>query len=97
MTQTNKNKVSKRLIVTLSSIYAVSPFAIDSYLPALPLIANEMQVDISMLSVTVSLYIFGLAIGQLIGGPLSDKHGRLPIMMLGLGIFAFASVLLTTS
>jgi len=97
MTQTTKNKVSKRLIVTLSSIYAVSPFAIDSYLPALPIIANEMQVDISMLSVTVSLYIFGLAIGQLIGGPLSDRHGRLPIMMLGLGIFALASVLLTTS
>ena len=97
MTQPNKNKVSKRLIVTLSSIYAVSPFAIDSYLPALPEIANEMQVDISMLSVTVSLYIFGLAIGQLIGGPLSDRHGRLPIIMLGLGIFAFASVLLTTS
>ena len=97
MTQTSKNKVSKRLIVTLSSIYAVSPFAIDSYLPALPLIANEMQVDISMVSVTVSLYIFGLAIGQLIGGPLSDRHGRLPIMMLGLGIFAFASVLITTS
>lgn len=97
MTKINKNKVSKRLIITLASIYAVSPFAIDSYLPALPMIANEMQVDISMLSVTVSLYIFGLAIGQLIGGPLSDKHGRLPIMILGLGIFAVASLLLTTS
>lgn len=97
MTQIKKNKVSKRLIITLASIYAVSPFAIDSYLPALPMIANEMQVDISMLSVTVSLYIFGLAIGQLIGGPLSDKHGRLPIMILGLGIFAVASLLLTTS
>jgi len=90
-------KVSKRLIITLSSIYAVSPFAIDSYLPALPIIANEMQVDISMLSVTVSLYIFGLAIGQLIGGPLSDKHGRLPIILFGIGIFAAASLLLTTS
>ena len=97
MTQNNKTNVSKALIVTLSCIYAVSPFAIDSYLPALPVIAGEMQVDIAMLSVTVSLYIFGLAIGQLIGGPLSDKHGRLPIMVLGLTIFAIASLLLTTS
>jgi len=97
MKQNNKNIVSKALIVTLSCIYAVSPFAIDSYLPALPVIAGEMQVDISMLSVTVSLYIFGLAIGQLIGGPLSDKHGRLPIMVLGLSLFAVASLLLTTS
>ncbi|MDN2661977.1 multidrug effflux MFS transporter [Psychromonas sp. 14N.309.X.WAT.B.A12] len=97
MTTPQPNKVSKRLIITLSSIYAISPFAIDSYLPAIPLIANEMQVDISLLSVTVSLYILGLAIGQLIGGPLSDKHGRLPIMLLGLAIFASASLLLTTS
>ncbi|PKG37292.1 multidrug effflux MFS transporter [Psychromonas sp. Urea-02u-13] len=93
----NKQNISKMLIITLSCIYAVSPFAIDSYLPALPIIANEMQVDISMLSMTVSLYILGLAVGQLIGGPLSDKHGRLPIMVLGLGLFALASLLLTTS
>jgi len=101
MTQTANNnvnkKVSKKLIVTLSSIFAISPFAIDSYLPALPQIAAEMQVDISMLSVTVSLYILGLGLGQLIGGPLSDKHGRLPIMLFGLSIFAIASLLLTTS
>ena len=97
MTTVPPNKVSKRLIITLSSIYAISPFAIDSYLPAIPLIADEMQVHISLLSVTVSLYILGLAIGQLIGGPLSDKHGRLPIMLLGLMIFASASILLTTS
>ncbi|TEW56016.1 Bcr/CflA family efflux MFS transporter [Psychromonas sp. RZ22] len=97
MTQNNKKVISKKLIVTLSSIYAISPFAIDSYLPALPSIAKEMQVDIAMLSVTVSLYIFGLAIGQLIGGPLSDKHGRLPVMLSGLSIFAISSLLLTTS
>ena len=97
MKQAPPKTVSMALVITLSSIYAVSPFAIDSYLPAIPIIAEEMQVDISMLSVTVSLYIFGLAIGQLIGGPLSDRHGRLPIMVLGLGIFALASMLLTTS
>ncbi|TEW49827.1 multidrug effflux MFS transporter [Psychromonas algicola] len=98
MPDSNVNKkVSKKLIVTLSSIFAISPFAIDSYLPALPQIASEMQVDISMLSVTVSLYILGLGIGQLIGGPLSDKHGRLPIMLFGLSIFAISSLLLTTS
>lgn len=93
----DNKKVSKKLIVTLSAIYAISPFAIDSYLPALPQIANEMNVNISMLSVTVSLYILGLGLGQLIGGPLSDKHGRLPIMLFGLSIFSIASLLLTTS
>jgi len=96
-TQHVNKKVSKKLIVTLSSIFAISPFAIDSYLPALPQIAQEMHVDIALLSVTVSLYILGLGLGQLIGGPLSDKHGRLPVILFGLSIFAIASLLLTTS
>jgi len=73
------------------------PFAIDSYLPAVSTIANELHVNIAMLSVTASLYIFGLAIGQLIGGPLSDKHGCLPIIMLGVSLFAGSSFLLASS
>jgi DHA1 family bicyclomycin/chloramphenicol resistance-like MFS transporter len=59
--------------------------------------ASAMNVDISMLSVTVSLYVLGLAVGQLIGGPLSDKKGRRPVMAMGLGIFAVGSLLITTS
>lgn len=59
--------------------------------------ATAMDVDISMLSVTVSLYVLGLAVGQLIGGPLSDKKGRRPVMAVGLVIFAVGSLLITTS
>ncbi|WP_028864837.1 multidrug effflux MFS transporter [Psychromonas aquimarina] len=89
--------ISKTLILTLAAVFAISPFAIDSYLPAMPSMAAAMQVDISMVSVTVSLYILGMAVGQLIGGPLSDRRGRRFVMMLGLLIFAAGSVLLTTS
>jgi DHA1 family bicyclomycin/chloramphenicol resistance-like MFS transporter len=63
----------------------------------MPSMASAMNVDISMLSVTVSLYVLGLAVGQLIGGPLSDKKGRRPVMAMGLGIFAVGSLLITTS
>lgn len=93
----NSRTISKTLILTLASVFAISPFAIDSYLPAMPTMALDMQVDISMMSVTVSLYVLGLAVGQLIGGPLSDRQGRRFVMALGLGIFAIGSALLTTS
>ncbi|PKH06129.1 multidrug effflux MFS transporter [Moritella sp. Urea-trap-13] len=90
-------KMSKTLILTLAAVFALTPFTIDSYLPAMPTMAKAMGVDISLMSVTVSLYIFGLAIGQLIGGPLSDKKGRGFAMITGLAIFAIASLLLTTA
>ncbi|QUM80607.1 multidrug effflux MFS transporter [Moritella sp. 5] len=93
----NTGKMNKTLIVTLAAVFALTPFTIDSYLPAMPTIANAMGVDISLMSVTVSLYIFGLAIGQLIGGPLSDKKGRSFAMIAGLAVFAIASILLTTA
>jgi len=93
----NTGKMNKTLIVTLAAVFALTPFTIDSYLPAMPTMANAMGVDISLMSVTVSLYIFGLAIGQLIGGPLSDKKGRSFAMIAGLAVFAVASILLTTA
>ena len=93
----NTGKMNKTLIVTLAAVFALTPFTIDSYLPAMPTMAKAMGVDISLMSVTVSLYIFGLAIGQLIGGPLSDKKGRRFAMIAGLAVFAIASLLLTTA
>lgn len=93
----NSYSVSRALILTLAAVFAISPFAIDSYLPAMPAMAQSMNVDIALVSVTVSLYLLGLGVGQLIGGPLSDRKGRRLVMALGLGIFALGSVLLTTS
>lgn len=90
-------KMNKTLILTLAAVFALTPFTIDTYLPAMPTMAKAMGVDISLMSVTVSLYIFGLAIGQLIGGPLSDKKGRSFAMVAGLVVFAIASLLLTTA
>jgi len=91
------DKMSKTLILTLAAVFALTPFTIDSYLSAMPTMAKDMGVDISLMSVTVSLYIFGLAIGQLIGGPLSDKKGRRYGMLAGLMVFAIGSVLLATA
>ncbi|MER2493914.1 multidrug effflux MFS transporter [Catenovulum sediminis] len=89
--------ISKALTVLLASIFALSPFAIDTYLPAITIIAQDLNSEAEWVSVTVSLYVFGLAFGQLIGGPLSDSHGRRNIMLLGISIFAISSCLIATT
>lgn len=91
------NTVSKTLVALLAAVFAMTPFAIDSYLPAIPTIVDELNVGTAMVSITVSIYVFGLAIGQLIGGPLSDRFGRMKIMVMGLVIFAGCSLMLANS
>ncbi|MDN2660432.1 multidrug effflux MFS transporter [Neptunomonas sp. CHC150] len=89
--------ISAPILFLLAGISALTPFATDGYLSAIPVMASDLSTDISMVAVTVSLYIFGLAIGQLIGGPLSDKFGRKSIIVLGLIVFSAGSFLIPYS
>ena len=82
------------LLLLLAAVFALSPFAIDSYLPAIPIIASDLGVNTSLVAVTVSIYVLGMAAGQLIGGPLSDKLGRKPTMVAGLLLFAVGSFMM---
>lgn len=82
------------LAVSLGALVAIGPFAIDTYLPALPRMAEHFQVDISTVERSVSLYLIGAAIGQLFGGPVSDRVGRKPVALLGLALFLIGSLLI---
>lgn len=86
---------SRRFIVLLAATIAVTPMAVDLYLPAIPTIAADFLVDDARIAVTVSLYMFGLVLGQLVAGPLSDRFGRKPVMLAGLWVFALASALIS--
>ncbi|AZZ91903.1 Bcr/CflA family efflux MFS transporter [Hahella sp. KA22] len=86
-----------RLAFILAMAVALGPFAIDTYLPAFPDIAKAIGADIHDVSLSISVYILGLAIGQLIGGPLSDRLGRSRIMLTGLGVFLFSCLMLSQS
>ncbi|WP_428773877.1 multidrug effflux MFS transporter [Vibrio sp.] len=88
--------LSNKVVLLLAAVFAMTPFAIDSYLPSITSIARDLKVDTAMVSITVSLYVFGLAIGQLIGGPLSDKLGRLKVLVGGLSLFAIGSLFLAS-
>jgi DHA1 family bicyclomycin/chloramphenicol resistance-like MFS transporter len=62
------------------------------FVPALPLAAADLGVGTAAMQMTVSLYILGLGIGQLIYGPLSDRFGRKPVLMAGLALFTIAGL-----
>ncbi|MDG9671281.1 multidrug effflux MFS transporter [Hahella sp. CR1] len=86
-----------RIAFILAMAVALGPFAIDTYLPAFPDIAKAIGADIHDVSLSISVYILGLAIGQLIGGPLSDRLGRSRIMLTGLAVFLFSCLMLSQS
>ena len=81
-----------RLAIILGALTAVGPLAIDMYLPALPAIASELGVPISAVQASLASYFVGIALGQALYGPLSDRFGRKPALYLGLAIFVGASL-----
>src|ERR1700722_12601522 len=60
------------------------------FVPALPNAALDLGAGTAAMQMTVSLYIFGLALGQLVYGPLSDRFGRRPMLMAGLALYTAA-------
>ena len=86
-----------RLAFVLAIVVALGPFALDAYLPAFAAIAHEFDATTSQVGLTISIYVIALALGQLIGGPLSDRFGRRHIMFGGLVIFFIGSLLVAFS
>jgi len=82
-----------RMIVVLGALVALGPLTIDMYLPALPKIADELSVSSSVAQLTLTCTLAGLALGQLIVGPLSDSLGRRRPLMAGIVLHMLASLL----
>lgn len=87
-----------RVIVFLSVlILIVTPFAADSYTPSMPAIANAFHTTRDQVQLTMTWYLIGVAVSQLIYGPMSDRHGRRPIILIGLAITIVGSLLCATA
>ncbi|MCD2187500.1 multidrug effflux MFS transporter [Actinomycetospora soli] len=69
--------------VVLGALTAAAPLSIDTYLPALPAIAVELDASASLVALTLTACVVGLAVGQLVAGPLSDVLGRRRPMIVG--------------
>lgn len=80
-------------ILFLSLLMALGPLSVDMYLPALNHMAKDLSVSVQVVSNTLPAYFFGLAVGQLIYGPISDALGRKKPLYFGLALYIFASIL----
>ncbi|KOO56799.1 major facilitator transporter [Rheinheimera sp. KL1] len=83
--------VSLGLLVLLASIIAITPLAIDMYLPAMPVMADELGTDIGLIQQSLSIYLAAYGLGMLLFGPLADAIGRRPLALGGLCFFCLAS------
>ncbi len=84
-----------RVALVLAMATALGPLALDTYLPAFPAMAASLDTGVHQISLSISVYVLMLALGQLIAGPLSDRLGRASVMLTGLGIFGVASLLIS--
>ncbi len=83
---------TRALILLLAALTALTPLAIDAYLPAIPQMANDLATSIHDTEISLSLYLAGFAIGQIFGGPFSDHFGRRAATGSGLTIFCLGTL-----
>ncbi|MGZ0049650.1 multidrug effflux MFS transporter [Brevibacillus gelatini] len=77
----------------LGSLSAFGPLSLDMYLPALPLLADDMQTSTSLAQLSLTACLIGLSVGQLFAGPISDVRGRRTPLLIGLILYALSSFL----
>jgi MFS transporter, DHA1 family, multidrug resistance protein len=83
---------SRLTLLLLVAMTGIAPISLYMLVPALPVLATTFGRDISIAQMTVSLYMVGIACSQLIMGPLSDRFGRRPVLLAGLGLMVVASI-----
>ncbi len=76
----------------LTALVALGPISTDLYLPSLPGLERYFGADVARVQLTLSVFLVGLAAGQLAYGPLSDRLGRRPVLLAGVGLYVAASI-----
>lgn len=80
------------LIVLLAAVIAITPLAVDMYLPAMPDIAHSLNAHIGTVQQSLSIFLAAYASGMLLFGPLADRIGRRPLAIFGLSGFTLSSI-----
>ncbi|HEY8522077.1 MAG TPA: multidrug effflux MFS transporter [Gammaproteobacteria bacterium] len=86
--------VPRYLIVFFGALAALGPLSMDAYLPAMPVIAEQLGVTIVQLNNTLSVFLLGYAVGQFFGGAFSDQIGRKRVGYIGLALYVAAAGLI---
>jgi DHA1 family bicyclomycin/chloramphenicol resistance-like MFS transporter len=81
-----------QLLVIVGALSAFAPLSIDMYLPGLPALASDLSASTSATQLTLTTFLVGLALGQLVAGPLRDRLGRRPPLIAGVVLYTLASL-----
>ncbi len=84
---------STAILLILGALVALGPLSTDAYVPGLPRLADDLRTTPSLAQLTVTTCLLGLAVGQLLAGPLSDALGRRWPLLVGLAIYTLAGLL----
>lgn len=93
MTSNTRSRNDVRILAILGALVALGPLSTDFYVPALPQLADDVHASTSTAQLTITTCLAGLAVGQLLAGPLSDALGRRRPLLFGLALYAVAGVL----
>ncbi len=80
-----------RVLGILSALMGFASISTDLYLPAMPAMAHALHADVGTTEWTVTSYLIGFSLGQLVWGPVGDRHGRRIPVLLGIALFALGS------
>lgn len=80
------------LMLILAACSGFPPFAIDTYLPGFPQIADELGATAAQVQLTLTAFLLATAVGQLVWGPVSDQIGRRPVLLGGIAVGVVASL-----
>jgi len=86
-----KQRASVRLLALLIAMSGMSSLSLNILVPAIPGMVTKFAAEPASVQLTISLYLLGLSVAQLIFGPLSDRFGRRPVVLIGLALAGLAS------
>lgn len=84
--------IQPAMLFLIAASFGLQPISTDLYLASLPALAEHFATDAAGVQLTLSVFIAGFAGAQLVAGPLSDRFGRLPVILIGLGLYVIASL-----
>ena len=85
------------LTAMLAALTAIGPLTTDMYLPSLPDIAHKLGASTAQVQLTISSYLIGFALGQIVYGPVSDRHGRKPVLIAAVALYSVATLVCALS
>lgn len=90
--RTAAHSLSGAVLATVVFVGGIAPLATDMYVPAFPQVAAELGASATQVQLTLTTFFVAMALGQLVGGPISDQRGRRGLLLASLAVLAMASL-----